>query len=156
MLFKNSLHPWCVAVWVCNKAQCTTQHFRRNELGVYEKNYTWQLKCCIFSFNNKWNLRNKIFRIFSKISQTLPRIYQNISNHFKTFLNKSQKFSKHFKRSCKHFRRVPKIFTIPNIPEDFLKILRRFSAHFFNAFSVFEMSDETFAPVFQNSCQSVS
>ena len=38
MLFKNSLHPWCVAVWVCNNAQCTMQQFRRQpffELGVY-------------------------------------------------------------------------------------------------------------------------
>ena len=25
----NSLHPWCIAVWVCNNTQCTMQQFRR-------------------------------------------------------------------------------------------------------------------------------
>ena len=31
MLFKNSLHPWCVVVWVCNNAAMKTTFF---ELGV--------------------------------------------------------------------------------------------------------------------------
>ena len=35
MLFKNSLHPWCVAVWVCNKAQCTMHQFRRQPFLNY-------------------------------------------------------------------------------------------------------------------------
>ena len=27
--YTNLLHPWRVAVWVCNNAQCTMQQFRR-------------------------------------------------------------------------------------------------------------------------------
>ena len=29
MLFKNTFHPWCFAVWVCNNTQCTIQQFSR-------------------------------------------------------------------------------------------------------------------------------
>ena len=37
MLFKNSLHPWCVAVWVCNNAQCNNSEDNLFfELGVYK------------------------------------------------------------------------------------------------------------------------
>ena len=40
MLFKNSLHPWCFVVWVCNNKQCamhnaTIQKKTFFELGVY-------------------------------------------------------------------------------------------------------------------------
>ena len=31
----NSLHPWCIAVWVCNNAQCNNSDDNLFELGVY-------------------------------------------------------------------------------------------------------------------------
>ena len=46
MLFKNWLHPWCVAVWVCNNTQCAMHNatipkttFFELGLNIYE--YTW-------------------------------------------------------------------------------------------------------------------
>ena len=50
MLFKNSLHPWCFAVWVCNNTQCTMQQLRRKPFLnlVYTQYAEYTLLCYIF------------------------------------------------------------------------------------------------------------
>ena len=63
ILFKNSLHPWCFAVWVCNNTQCTMQQFRRQpflNLGVYLQTYTLPI------------VSRRIFHIYRKFSIKPP------------------------------------------------------------------------------------
>ena len=69
MLFKNSLHPWCFAAWVCNNTQCTMQQFRRQPFLIR----------CICVYKYVGNYRREMEKANSKKQRAFQAIRAEIS-----------------------------------------------------------------------------